>query len=316
MYYSITSSCIREIKNGVAPTTFSGSSSFAANNAHFVEKKQTKRPSTPRVIPTAAPSVQPSQAAAPLATCRSDRTYKINRPVVRGKINAFFNLQATREFCAFYSISFPCGISDNDAFKLFNLWQTRCRQSFSLKSFIWVAERQQNGTIHFHILTNTRMPIKRVNGFMRTALLPYCCQYGWSVAKVSKYNGIDVDNVWYSKRRNASGCARRRSHAHAQQHLSLYVTKYVSKNRDTFSHLAWHESRDIAALFTAHNFDVEECEQIISYFLSTKKFWKKFDGEFVAVYLHPTVYDLTPYTQITAVNENVYRKFHAQITPT
>ena len=244
-------------------------------------------------------------------SCHSDRAYKLNKSVIRQKMRAFFNLQATREFCAFYSISFPAGISDNDAYRLFNLWQTRCRQSYGLHSFIWVAERQKNGTVHFHLLTNTKMPIREVNGFMRTALRPYAHRYGWQVQGKSGYSGIDVDNVWYPKRRNASGSSQRRTRHDAARHVSQYITKYVSKNNAAFPRLAWHQSRDIAALFTCQNFDIDECDVLLSYFHSTKNNWKKFDSEYVTVYVHPTCYDLTPWLQLKKLNEHVYSIFHS-----
>jgi len=259
----------------------------------------------------AVPTETTETTNAKTVSCHSDRTYKLNKPVIRKKMRAFFSLQATREFCAFYSISFPAGIRDDDAFKLFNLWQTRCRQSFGLKSFIWVSERQKNGTIHFHLLTNTKMPIKTVNNFMATALRPYYHHYGWKLQGGKGYSGIDVDNIWYPKQRKGQPPPKRRTRDNAGRHISQYITKYVSKNNETFTRLAWHQSRDIAALFTCQNFDQDECDPILNYFHSTAQYWKKIETEFVSVYMHPNVYDLTPWLQLTAVNENVYREFHA-----
>jgi hypothetical protein len=244
------------------------------------------------------------------AACHSDRKYRLNKPVIRQKMRAFFNLQATREFCAFYSISFPAGITDDDAYRLFNTWQTRCRQSYGLHSFIWVAERQKNGTVHFHLLTNTRMPIRAVNAFMATSLEPLRHRYGWDEQKGKGYNGVDVDNLWYPKTRKGHPPPQRRTRENAARRLSHYVTKYVSKGDARFSHLAWHQSRDIAALFTCQNFDTDECDVLLSYFHSTKNNWKKFDSEFVTVYVHPTCYDLTPWLQLKKLNEHVYSTFH------
>jgi len=315
MYLSITSSCIKEIKHGEASATFGGSTSYRSNSINEIEKKPTKNSNSTRVIPMAALISSPSQKSVKTAICRSDREYKLNKPVIRQKMRAFFNLQATKEFCAFYSISFPFGISDDDAYTLFNIWQTRCRQTYGLKSFIWVSERQKNGTIHFHLLTNTRMPIKAVNSFMRTSLRPYYHKYGWELREDKPYNGVDVDNVWYPKIRPGKPPKKRRTRNDAASHLSLYITKYVSKNNETFSRLAWHQSRDIAALFTCQNYDIDECTQLLSYFHATKDNWKKYDSEYVTVYLHPSVYDLTPYIQLREVNETVYRHFHAHTIP-
>jgi len=155
------------------------------------------------------------------------------------------------------------------------------------------------------------MPIKAVCTFMRTALLPYYHKYGWDVTKSNKYNGIDVDNVWYPKRRKSSHSTQRRTRDDAARYLGRYITKYVSKNNETFSRLAWHQSRDISALFTAQNYDISEVTPLLSYFNATKNIWKKFSSEFVSVYLHPTVYNLTCYTDLVAINEAVYSAIHA-----
>ena len=230
-------------------------------------------------------------------------------------MSAFFGLDATKEFCAFYSVSFPQGITDDDAHTLWNIWQTRCRKEHNLKSFIWVSERQKNNTLHFHLLTNTRMPIKDVNGYMRTSLLPYCHLYGWNVDKIRKYNGVDVDNVWLPKRRKGVAASRRRPRADARAHLGKYLTKYVSKNKSTFTRLAWHQSRDISALFTAQNFDVSEKTDLLTFFNSTKENWKKFEYPFVSVYIHPTICDLTNYLQLEELNNNVWRILNEKNPP-
>jgi hypothetical protein len=77
-------------------------------------------------------------------------------------------LEKSRKFLAFYSIRFPVGLPDEKAYKIFNTWFTRCRRDSGLKTYLWVAERQKNGTIHFHLLTNDFLPIKAVNGYMAT----------------------------------------------------------------------------------------------------------------------------------------------------
>jgi len=309
MFYSVTNSSVRVVHVGEPKTTFSGSSSYFANSPSevFINRRD-------RLCLTSAPKNtemfnEICRSEKKPISCSKARTYKLNKSKIRAKMNAFFNLQATREFCAFYSISFPCGFSDDDAFKVFNLWLTRCRQSYALKSYIWVQERQKNGTIHFHILTNTRMPIKEINRFMRVALTPYSHLYGWNPSKVGKYNGVDVDNVWYPKQRPNRSYRPKRTRDDAARHLSKYISKYVSKNNETFSRLAWHESRDIAALFTAQNYDESECTMLLNYFRETMPFWKKISGEFITVYLHPTTYNLTPYTDLAAVNEKVYQHF-------
>lgn len=312
MYYSVTHSSIREIKNGLAPTTFIGSSSFTANAPDAVLPKSRPSPQSRKSDVLKPPATASANAAALPAPAAQPRTYKLNKSKIRKKLDAFFQLEASRSFCAFYSISFPASLPDDDAYTLFNLWQTRCRQTYDLRSFLWIAERQKNGTIHFHMLTNTRMPIREVNQFMRVALMKYVHRFSWDISKVIKYNGIDVDNVWYPKKRKGNNATQRRTRDDAGRYLSKYITKYVSKNNDTFSRLAWHASRDLAALFTAQNFDRCEVVPLLSYFESTKTDWIAFPGEYVNVYIHPSGCSLHAYLQLRQINEIVYASMHQE----
>lgn len=311
MYYSVTSSCIREIKVGNAPTTFSGSSSYRSEHPADVVKKSRDHRTLNKCSASAPLSDASADASAPDKLPPAPRTYRLNKSKIRKKMTAFFHLQATREFCAFYTITFPCGISDDEAYRMFNIWQTRCRRDYNLHSFIWVAERQKNGTIHFHMLTNTKMPIRAVNEYMRQSLLTGTSSNVIQRDAISRYNGVDVDNVWYPKRRKSSQSTQRRTRDDAARYLGRYITKYVSKNNTTFNRLAWHESHDIAALFTAQNFDPDEVTLLLSYFNSTKSGWKCFSGDYVSVFVHPSVFDLTPFIELSAVNETVYNAIHA-----
>jgi len=172
-----------------------------------------------------------------------ERSYKLNKSKVRKKCNAFSRLEKSKKFLAFYSISFPCGLQDEIAHKIYNTWLTRCRKDCGLKSYLWIAERQGNGTIHFHLLTNDFMPIKKVNGFMASCLASEKAK-GIEVLKeinTQKYNGVDVKKV-----------------DRERKSLIGYLTKYITKNEIKFTHYAWHCSRDVSRLFTTINFDRTE----------------------------------------------------------
>ena len=168
--------------------------------------------------------------------------YKLNKKKVREKCSAFFGLRQSKKFLAFYSISFPQNFPDEFAYKCLNTVLTRLREECDLKSYLWVAERQKNGTIHFHMLTNTFMQIRKVNHFMARAINTQIrSKKNKGKIKVSfdikKYNGVDVRRV------NGSRKA-----------LNCYLTKYVSKNTISFHRLPYSSSRDISELFTAETF--------------------------------------------------------------
>jgi len=193
-------------------------------------------------LPEQAHHIEPEKAKRPKKT-----EYKLNKKKVREKCSAFFGLKQSKKFLAFYSISFPMGFPDELAYQCFNTVKTRMREECGLKSYLWVAERQKNGTIHFHMLTNTFMQIRKVNYFMARAINTQVRKKE-NKGKVNvnfdirKYNGVDVRHV--NNNRKALNC---------------YLTKYVSKNTIVFFKLPYHSSHDISELFTAETFTHENC---------------------------------------------------------
>lgn len=169
--------------------------------------------------------------------------YKLNKKKVREKCSAFFGLRQSRNFLAFYSISFPMGFPDDFAYRCLNTVLTRMKKECGLKSYLWVAERQKNETIHFHMLTNTFMYIQKVNYMMSKAIETQVDENHLDVNfNALTYNGVDVRHV--NNNRKA---------------LNSYLTKYVSKNTAAFHRLAYHSSRDISELFTAETFPHVNC---------------------------------------------------------
>lgn len=183
---------------------------------------------------------------APKTGEKRERFYTVPIMKVRDKCDAFFALRASRAFCAFYSVSFPAGISDDVAFRLWNVWLTRIRKDKKRFDYLWVTERQGNGTIHFHMITNSFLNIRVVNYYMaaaiQTAVDAKECEWGDSSKSI--YNGVDVKRV------------------HNSKGVSRYLTKYLAKKKkdkdgnvievdNRFKRLAWHCSRRVSALFTA-----------------------------------------------------------------
>ena len=219
------------------------------------------------------------------------RCYKLNKSKVRKKCNAFSRLEKSKKFLAFYSISFPCGLSDKTAYKISNTWLTRCRKDCGLKSYIRIAERQKNGTIHFHLLTNDYMPIKKVNGFMASCLASEKSK-NIEVLKeinIKKYNGVDVRKVDRDRKS-----------------LIGYLTKYITKNEIEFNHYTWHCSRDISRLFTTINFDRTEIDK---YFDQIPESAEKYnvhitDNHKVAGFKFRPKEEI--YLELDAINEIIY----------
>ncbi|MBN2747565.1 MAG: hypothetical protein JXR34_12630 [Bacteroidales bacterium] len=220
------------------------------------------------------------------------KSYKLNKSKIKKKCHAFARLGKSRNFLAFYSISFPQGLTDETAYKIFNTWLTRCRRNCGLKSYLWVAERQKNKTIHFHLLTNDFMPIKTVNGFMAAALMTEK-KKGNEVLKeveTGKYNGVDVKRVG----NNRKG-------------LISYLAKYISKNEIEFFRLPWHCSRDVSRLFTSYVIDEDEEDK---FFNAIPKELEKYTEILEHDYFRATGFKFNPedkvFEEIDDLNEMIY----------
>jgi len=220
-----------------------------------------------------------------------EKVYKLRKSKVKKNCFALSRLEKSRKFLAFYTISFPVGLSDDHAYTVFNIWLTRCRKAGGLNTYLWVAERQKNGTIHFHLLTNDHMPIVTVNGFMAIALATVKRKGVEALQSINpeKYNGVDVEIVKGTRKSIVS-----------------YVVKYISKNEIEFYRLPWHCSRDVSALFTAMNFDDSEMDNINeylpkadeNYFIREEKYFKTKGFKFLP--------NETIFSDLDGVNEIVY----------
>lgn len=123
-----------------------------------------------------------------------------------------------------------------------------------LKNYLWVAERQQNGTIHFHIAIPHRMPIKKANAMMRGTLINAARknEIPCNVHALRRYNGVDIAKN--RKTKKVTNFALRKG----SKSLANYLTKYVTKNDGSFPHLAWHNSRGYSGIFLGVTFTTSE----------------------------------------------------------
>lgn len=172
------------------------------------------------------------------------KAYKINKRQITHRIHNYVNQMKGQKILYFWTISFPKNIADNTAYKVFNTWLTRMRTDAFLKSYLWIAERQQNGTIHYHIAIHQPIPVQKANKFMRASLMREAACGGLSASKsdLAKYNGVDICKD--RKTRRVTNFALQKK----QKALTKYLTKYTTKSNDTFTHLAWHCSRDYSNL--------------------------------------------------------------------
>lgn len=190
--------------------------------------------------------------------------YTIDKSEVTNRIRSYINQMKGEKMLYFWTITFPNSTTDDTAYILLNKWLTRLRQEKMLKEYLWIAERQQNNTIHFHMVINQKMNVQKANKYMRASIM-------WSINKgeiqydriaATRYNGIDIAKD--RKTRRVTNFAKQNK----ERSLSNYLTKYITKNNSTFTHLAWHSSRGYSNLITAVRFTMNEyskgqCEKLL-----------------------------------------------------
>lgn len=231
------------------------------------------------------------------------RVYKLNKKKVREKCTALFGLKQSIKFLAFITISFPLGLSDDEIMQCFNTFLTRCRKNANLSTYLWVAEYQANGTLHFHMLTNNYLPIRQINYYMSKCIENTIRKSKRHINFIaSKYNGVDIKRCENNKKR-----------------LRQYLTKYISKNTISFYRLPYHSSRDISQLFTAQSF-VNEFSKDFQHIAAALKHIQTVvvENEYCTIeylsVMQPNGKFFNPpndwFRLLNYMNEHIYKNFH------
>lgn len=178
---------------------------------------------------------------------KKERFYTVNKKIVRQRIQHFMLSMKGEKKLFFWTISFPVGTQDSTALTLLNIWLTRLRTDLGLKHYLWVSERQENGTIHFHLAINQRICVKKANRFMRASIMHSINKglINYSRIDAMRYNGVDIAKDRKTKRVvNFADKKRQRS-------LIIYMSKYFTKSNEPFKQLAWHCSRTYGIIITS-----------------------------------------------------------------
>lgn len=86
------------------------------------------------------------------------------------------------------------------------------QEHYRMKNYFWKAEKQKNGNIHFHLLTDIYCPYEEINRF-------------WN--QVQEYHGYTKD--YYSKFKHNNPPSTHIEVVNQQQNAIKYLMKYVSK---------------------------------------------------------------------------------------
>lgn len=252
---------------------------------------------------------------------RAKLIYKLNKSKIRKKISAFCRLDKTVNFVAFYSISFPSNAPDDVLYRIFNKWLTNCRTRYNLKSYIWVAERQDNNTLHFHLLTNDYMNIQSVNRSMATTINNEvnAGALSWGKSSKEKYNGVDVDSPSRPKQRQNETREKYRKRkkwlssmnkAKVMQWMAKYMSKYVTKNDIEFNRLAYHSSRDISQLFTSKVINEDHLDNFSKYLPDDADSYFFYENKEIHCMSFKFIPDNDLFTLLDRTNQEIYNNYH------
>ncbi len=220
---------------------------FVSNNSQLLKvcKKEAKKK-----------AVKKDDVTEVVSKVKSERRkiYRINKKEVTHRVRNYVHAQLKEKQLYFWTITFFEGTNDDTAFLLLNKWLTRLRHEKLLKSYLWISERQKNGTIHFHLIIPHRLCVKKANKYMRASIMHCINNNEISITReqAKNYNGVDIAKDRKTKR--VTNFAKQNK----QKSLANYLTKYITKNDSYFTHLAWHCSRDFSNLIISVRFTDRE----------------------------------------------------------
>ena len=197
-----------------------GSSTFVSNYTDYEYQKKNIKIQKPKLKTAISKSKK--------------RQFYVNKSKVKDKILALFNLQQSKKFTAFLTISFPENFSDKSGIKVLNNVLTNVRKNSLKFNYLWVSERQKNGTIHFHMIVNRFFNVRILNHKFANAIQNELENNKNDNIKFNKdsYNGLDIK---YIRNKNS---------------VAAYITKYVTKNEVVMNVRAWASDSVVSSLFT------------------------------------------------------------------
>ena len=189
-----------------------------------------------------------------------------SRGKIKDKATAFFrSCPGDRVFGTF---SFIAPVDDKTGQSILNKFLVQCRKKFPALQYFWVAERQDNGNIHFHMILNKRLPVGRWNALwvlqQYNAGLVGHDEWGDEISKdrIMELYALD-QKEGYCGARSKDG-KKKISRIQAALNpldlkkvksigrLSSYLTKYITKQEKNkpFGCAVWHCSRRVSRMFT------------------------------------------------------------------
>lgn len=179
------------------------------------------------------------------------RMSKRTKAKIRDKATAFYRSIPNR---IFVTLTFIEHVDDKVGKKILNKFLTVVRREVKGFQYLLISEHQpqrQQRTIHFHMLCNRRLTIRRFNN------LWVLQQYNAGLTG-HRANGEAISKAEIQARYKDGSIQKvlnpvKAEKAHCLSAISWYITKYVTKQKRTekFGCLTWQCSRRVSSLFTS-----------------------------------------------------------------
>ena len=291
MEYKITYNKVTFLKSQRYSTYINGSNYYTCAADGTVSKKNTpERAELLKSWNTAAINEVTTDRKIKNNAPPTEREYKINKNIIVPKINSFANLSQSKKFMIFWTVSYPLGFPDVSSAKVLNNVFTRIRKVYGKFSYIYVNERQANGTIHQHLLTNKFVNLRIVNYWFAKAIQNEI--YKSKLKNISFnykiYNGLDVKFVRSLRR------------------VKSYITKYILKSDESFKIRAYAMSQDVSRLFTSIVLPANIVEHVFELFNDLQFFKSTFYDDFYNLYFLKHPFPDAHLEHLFAANDYIY----------
>lgn len=173
-----------------------------------------------------------------------------SRSKVRDKATAFYRAGSGSRI--FVTLTFVSEVTDQQGVEILNKFLTVVRKDHPQLQYLWVAEHQEEtrSTIHFHIIMNRRLPVRRYNA------LWVLQQYNAGLRAKNKYGEV-ISRAEIEERYKDGTVGKVLNPFDVERvktiyGISYYLTKYITKQKkeDPFGCQTWHCSRRVSRLFT------------------------------------------------------------------
>lgn len=164
-----------------------------------------------------------------------ERDYKLRsmsprtKSKIRKKVLAF-GRQSKK--LTFLTLTFLNKVTDREAMKALGAFLDNVSKRSKDFQYLWVVERQGNGNLHFHLITNKFWEIDRWWNY-------------WM--EVQKKQGIIPTN---SDFKPSSAFDVKVINSNNIKGVGNYITKYITKNKGDYRCMVWNCSRKISQLYT------------------------------------------------------------------